>query len=142
MLHAEPAREPIGAGHAATALAPLAARALVVPLFLASGVSKLAAPSATIDMIAASGLPLASLGYAAAVAVEIAGSIALLVGFHTRVVAALTAGFTIAAALAFHHDLADQNQFIHFWKNISIAGGLLQIVAFGAGRFSLDARRR
>lgn len=93
-------------------------------------------------MIAASGLPLASLGYAAAVAVEIAGSIALLVGFHTRVVAALTAGFTIAAALAFHHDLADQNQFIHFWKNISIAGGLLQIVAFGAGRFSLDARRR
>jgi putative oxidoreductase len=30
---------------------------------------------------------------------------------------------------------------INFMKNIAMAGGLLQIVAFGAGAFSLDARR-
>ena len=34
----------------------------------------------------------------------------------------------------------DQNQMIHFLKNIMIIGGLLQIAHFGAGRFSLDAR--
>jgi hypothetical protein len=28
---------------------------------------------------------------------------------------------------------------LHFFKNIAMAGGLLQIVAFGPGRFSLDA---
>ena len=49
---------------------------------------------------------------------------------------------TVAAALGFHHDLADQNQLIHFLKNIAITGGLLQVVAFGAGSFSLDGRRR
>ncbi len=50
--------------------------------------------------------------------------------------------FTLATALAFHTDFADQNQFINFLKNVSIAGGLLQIVAFGAGAWSLDALRR
>ncbi len=29
---------------------------------------------------------------------------------------------------------------IHFMKNIAIIGGLFQVVAFGAGGFSLDAR--
>ena len=50
------------------------------------------------------------------------------------------AAFTIAAGLAFHNNFADQDQFIHFFKNIAIAGGFLQIAAFGGGRFSLDAR--
>ena len=49
--------------------------------------------------------------------------------------------FTVAAAIFFHNQFADQNQLIHFLKNIAIAGGLLQVAAFGAGRFSLDSRR-
>ena len=47
----------------------------------------------------------------------------------------------MATALAFHNNLADQGQFIHFFKNIAMTGGLLQVVAFGAGRFGVDARR-
>ncbi|RYD62674.1 MAG: hypothetical protein EOP58_12780, partial [Sphingomonadales bacterium] len=43
-----------------------------------------------------------------------------------------------SAALFFHNTLGDQNQFIHFFKNLAIAGGLLQVVAFGAGRLSFD----
>jgi putative oxidoreductase len=82
------------------------------------------------------------LGYAIAVAVEIGGSLALIAGYQTRVTAALLAAFSIVTGLAFHNHLADQNQLIHFFKNVSMAGGLLQVVAFGAGRFSLDARRR
>ena len=65
----------------------------------------------------------------------------LLVGFQTRWSALVLAAFTIAAALAFHHAFGDQNQMIHFLKNIAIAGGLLQVTAFGAGSFSIDARR-
>jgi putative oxidoreductase len=30
---------------------------------------------------------------------------------------------------------------IHFLKNISIVGGLIQVFAFGPGAFSLDGRR-
>jgi putative oxidoreductase len=49
--------------------------------------------------------------------------------------------FSLAAALSFHDNFADQNQMIHFLKNIMIAGGLLQIAAFGAGALSVDNRR-
>jgi putative oxidoreductase len=42
--------------------------------------------------------------------------------------------------VSFHANFADQNQMIHFLKNVMMAGGLLQIVAFGAGAFSLDTR--
>ena len=41
----------------------------------------------------------------------------------------------------FHNNFADQNQVIHFVKNLAIAGGLLQVGVAGAGRLSLDARR-
>jgi putative oxidoreductase len=93
-------------------------------------------------MIASSGLPFAPVGLAFAVLVEVGGSIALMAGYRTRLVAAVIALFTLATALAFHTHFADQNQFIHFFKNLAIAGGLLQIVAFGGGRLSLDSVRR
>ena len=44
-------------------------------------------------------------------------------------------------AVFFHSNLADQNMMIHFLKNLAIAGGLLQIVHFGAGALSVDARK-
>nr|WP_275092504.1 DoxX family protein [Sinorhizobium meliloti] len=65
----------------------------------------------------------------------------MILGFQTRIVALILALFSVATALTFHNNLSDLNQFIHFFKNIAMAGGLLQVVAFGAGRYSLDARR-
>jgi putative oxidoreductase len=121
--------------------APLAGRVFLSAIFVISGASKIAAPAATIGYIESAGLPLAPLGFALAVIVEILGGLALIAGYRTQLVAAGLAGFTLATALAYHGNLADQNQFIHFFKNIAMAGGLLQVVAFGAGRFSLDARR-
>ncbi|EHP38514.1 DoxX family protein [Cupriavidus basilensis OR16] len=94
-----------------------------------------------IGYIQSVGLPLPQVALAIAIAVELVGGIALVLGYRTRVVAAILAVFSVATALAFHANLADQNQFIHFFKNIAMAGGLLQIVVYGAGRFSLDARR-
>lgn len=49
--------------------------------------------------------------------------------------------FCLMTAVVFHMNLADQNQFIHFFKNIAMAGGLMQIAAFGGGPYSLDSRR-
>ena len=46
--------------------------------------------------------------------------------------------FTVTAALIFHRALGDPNQFVHFLKNLAIAGGLLHVAAIGAGAFSLD----
>jgi putative oxidoreductase len=124
-----------------TGVLPLAGRILIAAIFLISGVMKLAAPAGTIGYIQAVGLPLPELGLAIAVVVEIGGGLALILGYRTRAVAAALAVFTLATAVFFHFHLADQNQFIHFFKNLAITGGLLQIVAFGAPRLSLDARR-
>jgi len=119
----------------------LVGRILIAAIFLLSGVSKVTQPAATIGYIASAGLPIPSLAFAGAVLAELGGGIALVLGYRTRLVALALALFSILAALAFHSSLSDQNQFIHFFKNLAMAGGLLQVAALGAGRFSLDARR-
>ena len=119
----------------------LCARVLIAVLFVFSGVSKLQDPSGTIAYIESAGLPYPAVGLVLAVVVEILGGAALILGYWTRWVAAVLAAFSVAAAMAFHSQFGDQNQLTHLLKNLAIAGGLLQVAAFGAGRFSLDARR-
>ena len=97
---------------------------------------------ATQAYIGAHGLPLPLLSYLVAVTIELGGGILLVVGYQTRIVAAVMAVFTVMTALVFHTNFADHNMVLHFMKNIAMAGGLLQVVAFGAGALSFDARRR
>jgi putative oxidoreductase len=125
----------------AAAVLPLVGRIAIAAIFVLSGLSKIAQPGYTIGYIQSAGLPFAQLAFAIAVLVELGGGLALIAGYRTRIVAAVLALFSLATAFAFHHDFADQNQFIHFFKNVAMAGGLLQILAFGAGRYALDARR-
>jgi putative oxidoreductase len=49
--------------------------------------------------------------------------------------------FTLVTAFTFHAHFDDANQQIHFLKNLSIAGGLVQFAVWGAGRWSLDGLR-
>ena len=118
----------------------LVGRAFLAVLFLMSGIGKVAAPAATIGYIEAMGLPAPADAYFASLGVELIGSVLLIAGYRARIVAAGMAVFTLATAVLFHANFADQNQMIHFLKNIAILGGLLQVAAFGAGRFSLDHR--
>ncbi len=120
---------------------PFVGRLGIAAIFILSGVSKLVAPDANLAYIASVGLPFPQLALAGAILVEIVGGALLVLGYRTRLVAAVLALFSIATAIFFHANLADQNQFIHFFKNIAMAGGLAQVVAFGAGGLSVDARR-
>ncbi|AJO79595.1 MULTISPECIES: DoxX family protein [Pseudomonas] len=120
----------------------LIGRILLSAIFILSGFSKIAAPAAMVGYIQSVGLPFPQLALGIAIAVELGGGLLLIAGYRTRLVALGLAVFSVVTALAFHNNLGDQNQFIHFFKNIAMAGGLLQVVAFGAGRFSLDARRQ
>jgi len=115
-------------------------RLLIAAIFLVSGLGKIAAPQMTQGYIASAGLPFPLLAYLVAIAIELSGGALLVVGFQSRIVAIVMAFFTLATALSFHHNFADQNQVAHFLKNIAITGGLLQVVAFGAGRLSIDGR--
>lgn len=120
---------------------PLVARILLASIFIMSGIGKLAASEATIGYISAMGLPFPTLGYLIALGVEIGGGLLLVAGFQTRLTALVLALFSIATGLIFHSAVGDQNQMIHLLKNISMAGGLLQVVASGAGAYSLDNRK-
>ena len=124
-----------------SAILALSGRIAIASLFIPSGFGKLAASDATIGYIANAGLPFAPLGLAIAVVVEIGFSALLVLGLFTRPIAAVMAAFTFATGVFFHAQFADQMQFIHFFKNVAISGGLLQIAAFGAGRFSVDGWR-
>ncbi|MDB5875073.1 MAG: LysR family transcriptional regulator [Ramlibacter sp.] len=118
----------------------LLGRILLAALFLASGLGKLAAAGATQAYIASVGIPFPVLAYIAAIVLEVGAGLLLLGGYRTRVAAIALAGYCVLTAVLFHSNLADQNQAIHLLKDIAIAGGLLQLAAFGAGRFSLDGR--
>ena len=120
----------------------LAGRLLLATIFLVSAFGKLGAPGATQGYIASVGLPAPVLSYLAALAIELGGGLMLVFGYRTRLAALGLAAFSVLSAFVFHHALGDQNQMFHFLKNIAMAGGLLQIVTFGPGAFSLDSRRQ
>ena len=125
---------------------PLGGRILLAVLFLMSGFGKVTGFEGTVGYIASKGLPLPQVGAAVAAAVELGGSILLIVGWQARWAATALLLFTIPATFIFHNfwavDAAQvQNQTIHFMKNLSIMGGLLYVMAYGAGPLSVDSRK-
>lgn len=125
---------------------PLGGRILLALIFLVSGYEKVTGFEGTVGYIASKGLPLPQVAAAAAAAVELAGSILLIVGWQARWAATALFLFTIPATLIFHDfwaaDAAQvQNQTIHFMKNLCILGGMLYVMAFGAGPLSVDNRK-
>ena len=117
----------------------LAGRILLASLFVLSGFGKLTAYAGTQAYMAHAGVPVFLLPLV--ILLELGGGLAIVLGFHTRLIAIAIAGFSLIAAALFHNNLQDQTQMIMFLKNISIAGGFLLLAVNGAGPFSLDARR-
>lgn len=115
-----------------------AGRVLLALLFLLAGGSKLGAYGATVAYMSSAGVPGALLP--AVIVTELGGALAVILGWKTRAAAALLAGFSVLTALTFHNNFADQVQMVMFLKNLSIAGGLLLLVANGAGPLSVDRR--
>ena len=120
----------------------LIGRILIAILFWIGVSGKITAPAGTIGYIGSAGIPLPTLAYAATVFVELVLPVLLVLGYRTRLSALILAIFSVAAALFFHAQFGDMNQSTHFFKNLAIAGGLLQLAAFGGGSLSLDARRQ
>lgn len=124
----------------------LVARLFLALLFLPAGLSKITGFAGTVGYIGSTGLPLPEVGAVLAIVVELGGALALIAGFHTRWAALFMAIFTLVAGVIFHQFWAvpaDQVmvQQIMFFKNVAIAGGLLMLTAFGAGAWSVDAKR-
>jgi putative oxidoreductase len=126
---------------AETRYLPALGRLLIAVLFILAGFGKVMSPAGTQAYIAAGGLPFPLLAYLVTLVVELGGGVLLLVGYQSRMVAGVLAVFTLVTGAVFHNNFADQATLVQFLKNLAIAGGLLQVVAFGPGLLSLDSRR-
>jgi putative oxidoreductase len=126
-----------------TNTAALVGRILLAIMFITSGFGKLTGFDGTVGYIASKHLPLPQVGAVIAILAELGGGLLLLVGFKARWAALALAIFTLAAGILFHDfwnaDAASKMmQSINFWKNVTIAGGMLTVFAFGPGRYSVD----
>jgi len=122
---------------------PLVGRILLALIFIISGFGKIMGFDATLGYIRSAGLPFAQLSAIAAIVVELGGGILLVVGWKARWAAAALFLFVLVAALYFHAFWAsppDQAmmQQIQFLKNLAIMGGMLYIMAYGSGPYSVD----
>jgi putative oxidoreductase len=117
----------------------LIGRLVMSLIFIQSGFHKVLSPTVTIQHIAADGLPLPPAAYVGAVLCELGGGLAILLGWQTRLAAAALALFCVVAAVTVHYVPGNSAQMVNFWKNLTIAGGFLNVMAFGGGAISLDA---
>jgi putative oxidoreductase len=125
----------------------LIGRILLAVIFVASGITKLAAYEQSLGFMTSAGLPAPEVLLVLAAIAEIAGGAAILTGFLTRIGALGLIIFLIPTTLIFHRfwDLAEPErtmQLGNFLKNLAIAGGLALLVAYGPGRYSLDGALR
>lgn len=123
-----------------------AGRVLLALIFIMAGLQKIPGYTATQGYMEAMGVPGALLPLV--IALEALGGIALAIGWQARSAAFLLAGFSIVSGALFHlipsfamTGMEAQMQTIMFIKNLAIAGGLLMVVALGAGPVSLAGRQ-
>ncbi len=117
------------------ALISLVARVLLSAIFISAGYQKIGGYDGTMQYMESHGVPGVLLPLV--IALELGGGLAILLGVFSRWAAAALAVFTIAAALLFHFNFADQTQAIAFMKNLAITGGLLLLFANGPGAWAV-----
>ncbi len=123
----------------------LLARILLMILYVSAGWQKLLGFGGTVGEMAAIGLPLPVVVAVIVIIIEFLAGIALVIGLWTRPLALLMAVYTLGTAFIGHHywtmtGAAYGANFVNFYKNISIVGGLLLLCVTGAGKYSVDRR--
>jgi putative oxidoreductase len=84
---------------------------------------------------------------AAAIVVEVGAGAGIVIGFRTRLMALVLFVFTIVVSFVMHDFWTMSDPELKsveaqlFAKNMAIAGGLLLLLGFGAGRWSYDSWR-
>ena len=123
----------------------LVARILIALLFLIFGWQKLLDYSGTVQYMAHVGAPLPALATVIAIIMEFFVSIAIILGIATRPLAVLLAVYTLGTAFIGHHywtmtGMAQFENKINFFKNVSIIGGLLVLYVAGPGAYAFDTK--
>ncbi|MCA9354767.1 MAG: DoxX family protein [Candidatus Kaiserbacteria bacterium] len=108
----------------------LAGRFLLALLFVSSGVNMLLGGVGNTAMYFDSmGIPMATVAAVVIIALKIGAGLCLMLGVKVEEAALALFIFTGLTILIAHRDTADMN----LWKNLSIMGGMLYVMAYGAG---------
>lgn len=124
----------------------LIGRILLALMFVLAGFTKIGGFAGTVGYMQAKGVPAASVLAVLTIVLELGGGLALVFGFYTRWAALALGLFTVLVTFIFHNfwaqpEAQQMTQQLLFMKNISVAGGMFVLAAFGAGAISLDAKR-
>lgn len=126
----------------------LLARALLAILFVLAGISKLGNIAGTAGYFESLGMPMGTaIAWASGIFELVAGAL-VLVGYQTRIAAALLAAFCVAAGFLGHYGQGGDDPtlaLMHaqaFMKDLGLAGGFALLALHGPGALSLDASRR
>lgn len=122
-----------------SAIAAFFGRLMLAALFVLAGIPKIIDPSGAAAMLESANLP-ASLAMPTGV-FEVVAGLLLALGFMTRLVSILLAGFVLLTTFFFHNQFGDPMQAAMALKNVAIAGGLLVVFAYGHMRWSYDHMR-
>ncbi len=114
----------------------LLGRILISALFFLNGIFKINNYEGTIVWMESFGMP--GILLIPAIILEVLGPVLIIVGYQTRIAAALLSLFCVATAVIFHNDFSNQMQLTSFLKNIALAGGFLILFVNGAKDLSLD----
>lgn len=122
----------------------LLGRLLIAAIFILSGASKLMDWEGTSAYMASKGMTMIPFFLVSAAFVEIVLGLGVLLGIMTRISALILFLFLIPTTLIFHNFwsvelIVKKLQIIHFMKNMGIMGGLLYVIANGAGKYSFDS---
>ncbi|MEG3436880.1 DoxX family protein [Pannus brasiliensis CCIBt3594] len=115
-------------------------RIFLSAIFLKSGWDKLLDPNSTVQYMSAKGIPFANILIIPTIGVLLAGGLSVLLGYKAKLGAWLLIGFLVPATLIFHTRFPEEE--IDFLKNLGLMGGLLTLVTYGAGKWSLDRRTK
>lgn len=131
--------------HVCSKTCPLLGRILLSVIFVMSGGRKIFNWDQTTEQMANEGMVAIPVLLVGAILLELGGGLSVLFGFRARLGATALLVFLIPATLIFHdfwtyEGQEQQTQMINFMKNLSILGGILLILGFGAGPLSIDDR--
>ncbi len=114
----------------------LLGRVLFSVFFIMSGYGHLTKLGMMAQYAGSQGVPMPKLGVGVTGLMLLAGGFSILLGFEPRIGALLLVAFLVPTAIVMHRfwgvsdPMMAQNQFIHFWKNMTLAGAALIIYYF------------
>ncbi len=129
-----------------TGIGPFFGRFLISLIFILAGVGKALDFKGAVDSLASTGIPGASVWIFIALVMELVGGILLLLGWFTPFAVYVLMIFLLPVTFIFHGfwnypDAERALQLSIFLRNLTIYGGLLLLLSFGPGRWSIDATR-